>query len=524
MYKGQTLTASDGYQVALYPQTACTITQTSYGSYSHRCKSQTNSGLFDVVCVSGSKEPLYAPFDCKVVAFKSGYANGNQVMLESTNMVHCANGTLQYITWGFGHDNTLDVSIGQTFKQGELVGHNGDYGKVTGIHSHLILNKGKWEYGTNIPICVSASGGNMFYAPKPIDIDDLFYADDTTINTYKKDGITFNWRKYSEDPSVVLTDNPISQTNNDNYCYIEFNSHVDNPKYSYWVRLISSGEGTNIGSDINNLNMSVGSEWELVARMTGGIAWSQTTSFDTMNGLLKYNWNWIEQYDDQEYDSLLAMGGNGYSNTSLTFKSQADMRDYNGEWAITGVCPLNSSSGMSGVNINSNTGHAFIGQKSDGTIFMGVSKKGTYGNNGRSYFNGKGYTGVELDGGGSTFLQYLKGTSYNIKDSRNLKNAILLYRRENTAPVVKRYSVTLTASPSNYGSALGSGTFIEGTNTTIQAVPKDSHYKFIKWSDGNTNDTREITINSDISLTAYFEEVKSGILITGYGGMDFQIL
>lgn len=524
MYKGQTLIANDGYEVALYPQTACTITQTSYGTYSHRCKNQTNSGLFDVVCVSGSKEPIYSPFSCKVVAFKSGYTNGNQCMLQSLNKVHTANGQLQYVTWGFAHDNTLSLTIGQTFNQGDLIGHNGDYGYVTGVHSHLILYAGAWPYGNSIPTCVSKSVSNIYYSPNPIDLDDLFYANNTTMNTTTKDSVTFTW-KYWEEKTTTLTDNDIMQVNNSSYNYIEFNSHVSNPKYQYWVTLVAGNLHQNIGNTLDNINQNVGSEWELIARCTGGIAWSDINTYDTMNGLLKKNWTWIEQYDDTEYDNLLAVGGNG-DNTILKFDLQSNMREYSGEWAITGVCPLNSSSGMSGVAINSTTGHGFIGQKSDGTIFLGISKSGTAGSTARNYFSNLGYTGVELDGGGSTFFQYTKGTSYtDLYHNRTLKNAILVYRKTNTPSTTTYYTVTLSSNNDN-GIAKGSGTYASGSTITIYAIPNDKH-KFIKWSDDNTNAERTITVNSNISLTAYFDGTKEktgGLIISGYAGIDFQII
>lgn len=536
MIQGQTLTASDGYQVALYPQTIARITQSYAGDTSHQCKGGGNSGLWDVSATEGVSTPIYAPFDLKVLYIFSGENNGNQVFCQSVNKVHYANGTLDYAMFGFGHDgipNSLIVEAGKTYTQGTLIGHTGRFGKyVTGIHSHFILYQGLWSWSKSEYesfMCyanVLGTTSKIFYSPNPIDIDDLFCSDNTTIETTKINGITLTWKKWSETPSVVLTDNPITQTNNSNYNYIEFNSHVNNPKYSYWVTLVAGGEGQNIGNNLNNINQSVGSEWELIARVTGGIAWSSGSDvpFDTMNGILKKNWTWIEQYDDPEYDSLLALGGSGEGNTSLTFNLQSNMREYWGEWAITGVCPLNSSSGMADVAINSNTGHAFIGQKSDGTIFIGVSKSGTYGNTARSYFSGLGYTGAELDGGGSTFIQYTKGTSYTeLYDNRYLKNAILVYRRTNTAPVTQSYTVNLTPSPSEYGTCKGSGTYTAGTTITIRAIPIDNG-KFIKWSDNNTNAERTITVNSDIILTAYFTAVKKGIIINGYGGIDFQIL
>lgn len=85
----------------------------------------------------------------------------------------------------------------------------------------------------------------------------------------------------------------------------------------------------------------------------------------------------------------------------------------------------------------------------------------------------------------------------------------------------KTYSVALNVEPSDGGTVTGAGTYESGTSVTIKATP-NKHYKFVSWSDGDTNAERTITVDSDISLTAYFE--KCGILIKGSMGIDFQIL
>ena len=49
-----------------------------------------------------------------------------------------------------------------------------------------------------------------------------------------------------------------------------------------------------------------------------------------------------------------------------------------------------------------------------------------------------------------------------------------------------------------------------GNGTKVTAVPNDG-YRFVKWSDGETKDTRQDTeINSAISVTAEFEFLFAG--------------
>jgi hypothetical protein len=65
------------------------------------------------------------------------------------------------------------------------------------------------------------------------------------------------------------------------------------------------------------------------------------------------------------------------------------------------------------------------------------------------------------------------------------------------------YDVVLNAD-AQMGRAVGSGSYEYGTSVTIVAIP-NSGYKFVKWSDGDVNDIRVITVEGNISLTAEFK-------------------
>ena len=62
---------------------------------------------------------------------------------------------------------------------------------------------------------------------------------------------------------------------------------------------------------------------------------------------------------------------------------------------------------------------------------------------------------------------------------------------------------TLTVTSNGNGTVLGSGTYDYGTKVTIKATAEDN-YHFVKWSDGNTNATREVTVEADATYTATF--------------------
>lgn len=67
------------------------------------------------------------------------------------------------------------------------------------------------------------------------------------------------------------------------------------------------------------------------------------------------------------------------------------------------------------------------------------------------------------------------------------------------------YNLTLNVSPSGAGTTSGAGSYKAGTEVKISASP-NSGYAFDKWSDGDTNTSRYITMNEEKSLTAYFEQ------------------
>ena len=62
------------------------------------------------------------------------------------------------------------------------------------------------------------------------------------------------------------------------------------------------------------------------------------------------------------------------------------------------------------------------------------------------------------------------------------------------------YDVTLNAEN---GMVTGAGEYAHGTEVTLTATPNEG-YHFVKWSDGETNVTRTITVTADVTLSAEF--------------------
>ncbi|MCR4659623.1 MAG: fibronectin type III domain-containing protein [Bacteroidales bacterium] len=70
------------------------------------------------------------------------------------------------------------------------------------------------------------------------------------------------------------------------------------------------------------------------------------------------------------------------------------------------------------------------------------------------------------------------------------------------------FTLTLLTNNDSLGTVTGAGTYKYMRQVTISAVATGNNY-FSQWSDGNANATRTISIDSNITLTAIFSEVRT---------------
>lgn len=85
---------------------------------------------------------------------------------------------------------------------------------------------------------------------------------------------------------------------------------------------------------------------------------------------------------------------------------------------------------------------------------------------------------------------------------------------------------TLTFTSETGGSVnITGGVYQAGDTVTVSATP-DNEYIFDKWSDGNTQNPRSITVSSNLSLTALFKKKQYDleILINGGGTVEQEVL
>ena len=96
-----------------------------------------------------------------------------------------------------------------------------------------------------------------------------------------------------------------------------------------------------------------------------------------------------------------------------------------------------------------------------------------------------------------------------------------------TGATSETYTITTSVTPSGSGTVTGGGTYAKGTTVELNAIA-NAGYEFSKWSDGETDNPRTITVTSNKSYTAQFvlstviPDLAGDIVVDGK--VDFQDL
>ena len=97
------------------------------------------------------------------------------------------------------------------------------------------------------------------------------------------------------------------------------------------------------------------------------------------------------------------------------------------------------------------------------------------------------------------------------KDSTEDNSSVYVAPPSNTTnptPTVTQYTLTVTAGEGGSVSTAG-GTYNDGTSISITATP-NSGYSFVSWSNGSTNNPLNVTLNSNLEITANFNLITYG--------------
>jgi len=98
-------------------------------------------------------------------------------------------------------------------------------------------------------------------------------------------------------------------------------------------------------------------------------------------------------------------------------------------------------------------------------------------------------------------------------DTNNPRTVLVDSDKEFTATFVEAKHLTVVSADPTMGRVSGSGYFVAGTETQISATPF-THYHFVSWNDENTEATRTVTVNDDVTYTATFAPDKYTITVT----------
>lgn len=196
----------DRKEIMLFPLEYMYISQGEGGSYSH-------AGTYNIDFLGYDSNgrvyncPYYAPCSCHCV-----WAGGsdNIRIYESDDEVHRADGTVGYATFLTMHDNNPIASVGDSFIQGELIGHTGTAGNVTGDHVHFNTAKGQYAGTHHVP------PDNQYELVGSEHIYDVCYVNDTTL----VQDYGYRWKTFQGgiDPSEIKK--------RKNFKWILFKNHI----------------------------------------------------------------------------------------------------------------------------------------------------------------------------------------------------------------------------------------------------------------------------------------------------------
>lgn len=101
------------------------------------------------------------------------------------------------------------------------------------------------------------------------------------------------------------------------------------------------------------------------------------------------------------------------------------------------------------------------------------------------------------------------GTYWNSEGNWIGTSNVTLYAHWTPIP----YTITVNSSNVSQGTAAGGGTYDYGTNQQISATPNEC-YRFVQWSDGNTDNPRTVLVTEDKEYAAIFDAATYNVNAT----------
>ena len=114
----------------------------------------------------------FASFNAKIVRMDPGYITCNGVWIQSVDKVRYADGSYDYMTVLFMHDDNIsNLSVDQMLTQGEYFYQSGTTGNSSGAHIHIAVYRGEYR-------------DDMEFASGDVYAKDAFFVLDDTVIHY----------------------------------------------------------------------------------------------------------------------------------------------------------------------------------------------------------------------------------------------------------------------------------------------------------------------------------------------------
>ncbi len=239
--------------------------------------------------------------------------------------------------------------------------------------------------------------------------------------------------------------------------------------------------------------------------------------------LLKERYKWENyKYANGSKSSLIKYcinnGDNGFTDnkTTLDVDDDAVCLNWSGNWRMPTkvewyellnncIWAWTKQNGSSGYRVTSKSNGNFI-------FLPAAGKKGTENDN--VGLSGE-YWSSSLGGGesyNSWRLYFDSNSTYGSASSRYQGRSVRpVYSSFSTAQSASYVFLTLYAEGCENANVIGCNV---GQQVNVSAVPQDEHNYFVRWSDGNTDNPRLVTVSQNMVLTAEFASDPSLTLIS----------
>lgn len=127
----------DSLQIAMSPFTRISISQYDGEYYGQKSYSHNGTHAFDITNGNYDKAPYYAPCDVICKAINKTYCFTCWQSEKEVYAYYKGSWIKTFMTFLFGHDESINCYVGQKITQGTQIGNMGKGGNATGVHCHF---------------------------------------------------------------------------------------------------------------------------------------------------------------------------------------------------------------------------------------------------------------------------------------------------------------------------------------------------------------------------------------------------